>query len=149
MGKLNDILQLAQERAQAMNLPYAGALTPAEAYDVWQLAPGAMLVDIRTRPEWEFVGRIPGAVEIEWELYPNGAPNPNFFRQMRTQVDKEAVVLLICRSGNRSDVAGREAARQGYASCYNVLEGFEGDRDANEQRGKVGGWKLAGLPWFQ
>jgi rhodanese-related sulfurtransferase len=149
MGKLNDILQLAQERAQAMNLPYAGALTPAETHDVWQLAPGAKLVDIRCRAELEFVGRIPGAVEIEWDQYPSGMRNPNFFRQMRAQVDKEAIVMLICRSGNRSDEASREAARQGYSSCYNVLEGFEGDKDAHEQRGKIGGWRLADLPWVQ
>ncbi|MDR2626017.1 MAG: rhodanese-like domain-containing protein [Zoogloeaceae bacterium] len=149
MGKLNDILQLAHERAQAMQLAYAGALTPLEANDVWQLAPGAKLVDIRTRAELELIGRIPGAVEIEWAFYPSGAQNPNFMRQLKTRVDREALVLFICRSGNRSDDASREATRVGYTACYNVLEGFEGDKDANAQRGKVGGWRLAGLPWFQ
>ncbi|MDR0736565.1 MAG: rhodanese-like domain-containing protein [Zoogloeaceae bacterium] len=149
MGKLNDILQLAHERAQAMQLAYAGALTPTEAHDVWQLAPGAKLVDIRTRAELELIGRIPGAVEIEWAFYPGGAQNPNFMRQLKTRVDREALVLFICRSGNRSDDASREATRAGYTACYNVLEGFEGDKDANAQRGKVGGWRLAGLPWFQ
>jgi rhodanese-related sulfurtransferase len=64
-------------------------------------------------------------------------------------VDREALVLFLCRSGVRSDNAARVAASAGYSNCYNVLEGFEGDRDANSQRGHIGGWKHAGLPWQQ
>ncbi|MGB4467439.1 MAG: rhodanese-like domain-containing protein [Azovibrio sp.] len=149
MGKLTDLLQLAQERGQALGLPYAGALTPTEASQVWQLAPGAKLVDVRTRAELDWVGRIPDAVEIEWNQYPGGTPNPNFLPQLKRQVDREAVVLFLCRSGARSDQAARAATAAGYNACYNVLEGFEGDKDANEQRNKVGGWRQAGLPWYQ
>ena len=61
MGKLSETLALAQERARSLNLPYAGALTPREAWDVLQLAPGARLVDVRTRAEWDWVGRVPDA----------------------------------------------------------------------------------------
>ncbi len=149
MGKLTDLLQLAQERGQALGLPYAGALTPTEASQVWQLAPGAKLVDVRTRAELDWVGRIPDAVEIEWNQYPGGTPNLNFLPQLKRQVDREAVVLFLCRSGARSDQAARAATAAGYNACYNVLEGFEGDKDANEQRNKVGGWRQAGLPWYQ
>ena len=149
MGKLSDILALAQERAKALNLPYEGALTPKEAYEVLQLAPGAKLVDVRTRAELDWVGRIPGAVEAEWNHYPGNARNQNFLAQLRQLVDPESLTLFICRSGGRSDMAARAATEAGYTDCYNVLEGFEGDRDANGQRNRVGGWRHAGLPWTQ
>lgn len=149
MGKLTDLLRLAQQRAQEMKLPYAGALTPSEAHEVLQLAPGAKLVDVRTRAEWDWVGRVPGAVEIEWMGYPGNQPNAHFLTQFRREVDPEALVMFMCRSGARSDKAARAATEAGYRSCYNVLEGFEGDRDANGQRNRIGGWRHAGLPWTQ
>ncbi|NMG73583.1 rhodanese-like domain-containing protein [Aromatoleum diolicum] len=149
MGKLTDLLTLAQQRAQEMNLPYAGALTPAEAWEVWQLAPGAKLVDVRTRAEWDWVGRVPGAVEIEWMSYPGNQPNPHFITQFTREVDAEALVMFMCRSGARSDKAARAATEAGRRACYNVLEGFEGDRDAHGQRNHIGGWRHAGLPWQQ
>lgn len=149
MGTLSDLLTLAAQRAQQLKLPYQGALTPQEAWQVWQHAPSAKLVDVRTRAEWEWVGRVPGAVEIEWQSWPGAQPNPNFIAQLRQQVDPEALVMFLCRSGARSDAAARAASGAGYANCYNILEGFEGDRDANGQRNRIGGWRHAGLPWFQ
>ncbi|MBS1191082.1 MAG: Rhodanese-like protein [Rhodocyclaceae bacterium] len=149
MGKLSDILSLAQERAKALNLPYEGALTPGEAYEVLQSAPGAKLVDVRTRAEQDWVGRIPGAVEVEWNRYPGNVRNEDFLAQLQQQVDPEALTLFICRSGGRSDLAARAASEAGYRDCYNVLEGFEGDKDANGQRNRIGGWRHAGLPWSQ
>ncbi len=149
MGTLTDILSLAKKRAEDLNLPYEGALTPAEAHQVWQLAPGARLVDVRTRAEWDWVGRIPDAAEIEWMSYPGNQPNPHFMAQLKQQVDPEALVMFICRSGARSGNAAKLATENGYADCYNVLEGFEGDKDANGQRNRIGGWRKAGLPWHQ
>jgi rhodanese-related sulfurtransferase len=147
MGKLTDLLNLAQTRAGDSGLPYSGALTPREAYEIWQLAPGAQLVDVRTRAEWDWVGRIPGAAEIEWVSYPGNQTNGNFLAQLKQQVDPEALVMFICRSGARSHNAACLASQAGYTECYNVLEGFEGDKDGSEQRGKIGGWRHAGLPW--
>ena len=149
MGKLTEILRLSQARAKALELPYEGALTPQEAYDLLRLAPGAKLVDVRTRAEWDWVGRVPGAVEIEWNQYPGGVRNPNFLAELKRQVDPEAVVMFLCRSGGRSDGAARLATEAGYGGCYNILEGFEGDKDANGQRNTIGGWRKAGLPWLQ
>ncbi len=149
MGTLAEILALAQERARALSLPYAGALTPREAAAILSSAPGARLVDVRTRAELDWVGRIPGAVEIEWNLYPGGVRNEHFPAQLKQSVDREALTLFICRSGARSDAAARAAAASGYSSAYNVLEGFEGDKDAAGHRGTVGGWRHAGLPWMQ
>ena len=147
MCKLAEILLLAQTRATELQLSYAGALTPKEAYDLWQAAPGARIVDVRTRAEWNWVGRIPGAIEIEWQGWPDTHPNPNFLAQLRQQVDPESLVLFVCRSGVRSHHAAIAATGAGWSGCYNVLEGFEGDKDAQGQRGNIGGWRKAGLPW--
>lgn len=147
MGRLTELLNLASDRGRDLALPYAGALTPAEAWEVWQQAPGARLIDVRTRAEWHWIGRIPGAVEIEWENYPEKQGNVNFLNQLRQQVDREALLMFLCRSGVRSHKAASLAAGAGFAACYNILEGFEGNLDANGQRGKTGGWRHAGLPW--
>ena len=147
MGRLTALLNLAESRARELKLPYAGALTPQEAYEIWQLAPGAKLVDVRTRAEWDWVGRIPNAIEIEWMSYPGNKPNHDFLAQIKQQVDREALVMFICRSGARSHNGAALVTEAGYTACYNVLEGFEGDKDANGQRGKTGGWRHAGLPW--
>ncbi|MBT0959655.1 rhodanese-like domain-containing protein [Denitromonas iodatirespirans] len=149
MGTLTDILSLAQQRARDLNLPYAGALTPAEAHQVWQAAPGARLIDVRTRAEWDWVGRIPGAAEIEWMSYPGNQPNAHFLTELKRQIDPEALTLFICRSGQRSSKAAAVATEAGYSNCYNVLEGFEGDKDALGHRNAIGGWRKAGLPWQQ
>lgn len=149
MGKISEILQSAQQRAKELNLSYEGALYPDEAYEILQSAPGAKLVDVRTRAELDWVGRIPDAVEIEWVTYPGMKPNPHFLAQLEQQVDKEALVLFICRSGVRSNAAAAAATQAGFADCYNVLEGFEGDKDADEHRNTLGGWRVAELPWEQ
>ncbi len=149
MGTLTALLDLAHRRAVELDLPYQGALTPAEAYQVWQLAPGAKLVDVRAHAERHFIGTIPGAVNLEWELWPSKQINASFVTQLRQAVDPESLVMFICRAGGRGDKAARLATQSGYNNCYNVLEGFEGALDANKQRGRIGGWKYANLPWEQ
>jgi rhodanese-related sulfurtransferase len=149
MGKISVILAQAQERGKQNNLPYSGGLLPDEAYQLLQLAPGAKLVDVRSKAELDFVGRVPGAIEIEWATYPGMKLNPNFLAALEQQVDKEALVIFLCRSGVRSNSAAVVAAKAGYSEVYNVLEGFEGDRDASKHRNTVGGWRAAKLPWEQ
>lgn len=146
---ISEILKIAKERASRMNLTYSGALLPGEAHRILQQAPGAKLVDVRTRAEWDYVGRIPGVVEIELLTYPGNRPNPSFIAELERQVDKEALVMFICRSGGRSHNAATLAIQAGYSECYNVLEGFEGDKDAAGHRNTKGGWRAAGLPWVQ
>lgn len=149
MARLTEILKLAQERARQLKLPYEGAVTPKEAAELLQLAPRARIVDVRTRAEWEWVGRIPDAIEIEWQSYPGSVPNTGFVQQLRHAVDSESLLLFICRSGARSSAAAKAATEAGFPDCYNVLEGFEGDKDASGQRGKLGGWRFHDLPWMQ
>jgi rhodanese-related sulfurtransferase len=145
----SDTLQKARERAKQMGLPYDGALTPQEAYEVLQQNPDAKLVDVRTRAELDWVGRIPGAVEVELLSYPGNRANPDFVPQLEQNVGKNAIVMFICRSGGRSHNAAMMATQAGYAESYNVLEGFEGDKDAEGHRSVKGGWRAAGLPWTQ
>ena len=149
MGKITAILQAAQQRSKEMNIPYAGTLYPDEAYKILRSAPGAKLVDVRSRAELDWVGRVPDAVEIEWLTYPGMKPNPSFINQLEQQVEKEALALFICRSGVRSNAAAAAATKAGYTGCYNVLEGFEGEKNADEHRNTIGGWRAAGLPWKQ
>jgi rhodanese-related sulfurtransferase len=149
MKVISEILNKAHERAQEMRLPYAGALLPAEAYELMQKAPGAKLIDVRTRAEWDFVGRVPGSVPIEWQTYPSSQPNPAFLDELTAQTDRDAIVMFLCRSGARSHAAASAASQIGYANSYNILQGFEGDKDAQGQRASTGGWQFAGLPWVQ
>ncbi|MGE5522697.1 MAG: rhodanese-like domain-containing protein [Rhodospirillaceae bacterium] len=146
---VEEILKAARDRARDMGLPYEGALLPREAYELIQQTP-AKLVDVRTRAEWDWVGRIPGAVEIELLQYPGSRPNPNFMQELQRAVDpaKNDPLLFICRSGGRSHNAAMLAHEAGY-EAYNVLEGFEGDKDATGHRNTKGGWRAAGLPWVQ
>ena len=146
---IEDILNSAKSRGKQLGLPYAGALTPQEAHDLMQQHSAAKLVDVRTRAEWDWVGRVPGAVEVEIMSYPGNRPNPAFIEELEKKVPKDALVMFLCRSGGRSHNAAGYATQAGFSNCYNVLEGFEGDRDAGGQRNKVGGWRAAGLPWSQ
>lgn len=147
---LQEILGAARERARQMGLPYEGALLPREAYELLQQSPAAKLVDVRTRAEWDWVGRIPGAIEIELLSYPGNRPNPEFVQELEraADMDKNDPLLFICRSGGRSHNAAMLAHQAGY-QAYNVLEGFEGDKDASGHRNTKGGWRAAGLPWVQ
>jgi rhodanese-related sulfurtransferase len=144
------LLKRARERAVALKLPYAGALLPQEAHELLAVQPDARLVDVRTRAEWDWVGRIPGAVMIEWNNWPAGERNPAFVDELKAKVPKTtAPTLFICRSGARSHHAAAAAAQSGYTNAVNVLEGFEGDKDERGRRNTVGGWRAAGLPWEQ
>ncbi len=147
MSDLEAIRRTARERARQLNLPYAGALLPREAHALMQA--GARLVDVRTRAELDWVGRVPESVFVEWNAYPGGALNPSFLAQLAEVTAKEEPVMFLCRSGNRSHFAAIVATQAGWRECYNVLEGFEGDRDASQHRASVNGWKVAGLPWVQ
>lgn len=141
------IRKAAAERAKLSGLPYAGALTPAEAHKL--LEAGAKLVDVRTKPELLYVGYVPGSVLVEWQTYPGNAPNPDFLAQLSEIARRDDTIMFLCRSGSRSHFAAAAATQAGWGDCYNVLEGFEGDKDAAQHRNTVGGWRKAGLPWVQ
>lgn len=144
------LLAAALVRARDQHVPYDGALLPLEAHALLGALPGAKLVDVRTRAEWDYVGRVPGSLEIEWQCYPGGVPNEGFVDALKAAVPVTSTPLLfLCRSGARSHAAAVAAKQAGYTQVFNVLEGFEGDRDAHGHRNTVGGWRAAGLPWTQ
>ena len=142
---------LANARQRAAGQPYAGAVTPEEAFALLQSDPRVKLVDVRTNAERDWVGRvaIPEAqhLAVQWATYPGGQPNPAFGAQLEQVARKDEVLLFLCRSGVRSRHSARVATEHGYADSYDILEGFEGDRDAEGHRKTIGGWCKAGLPW--
>jgi rhodanese-related sulfurtransferase len=144
---MDKIKEMARQRARELNLPYAGALLPAEAYALMQK--GAKLVDVRTRAELHFVGAVPGSDMIEWNTYPEGQRNPAFLEELAEAVHTDETVMFLCRSGVRSHHAAIVATQAGWREAYNILEGFEGDKNAAGQRNTTGGWKFARLPWIQ
>lgn len=144
-----EVLAKAHERAQQLKLQYAGALLPAEAHTLMQTHHDARLVDVRTRAEQEWVGRVPGSVLVQWNTWPGGSRNLDFVAEFEAQIAKNVIVMLLCRSGVRSHYAAIALTRHGYANTYNVLQGFEGDKHPSGQRNRLGGWRVAGLPWVQ
>ena len=141
------ILDRAALRAREANVPYAGLVTPIEAWTLMD-AGQAKLVDVRTRVEHEYVGRVPGTPLVEWKPLGAPAPNPRFVDELEAVTAKHDRVLFLCRSGVRSHAAAIAATDAGHAQAFNILEGFEGDLDAEGHRGATG-WRKAGLPWVQ
>jgi rhodanese-related sulfurtransferase len=143
-------LEVAAQRAKQNGLPYFGALMPTEAYELLSALPGSQLIDVRTRAEWDYVGRVPQSTLIEWQHYPGMKLNPNFLPELEALIpDRTTPVIFMCRSGVRSHSAAAAAAAAGYTCAFNLLDGFEGNKDAVGQRSKVGGWRAVGLPWIQ
>ncbi len=126
---------------------YAGDVSPQLAYLWWQ-AGEAVLVDVRTDAEREWVGFVPGAVPLAWKQWPGMAMNESFTDGLKAAVPEGKKVVLLCRSGVRSVAAAKRATELGL-QAYNILEGFEGDPDQDAHRGRRGGWRFHGLPWRQ
>ena len=149
MSTADQLLATAGARAVGS---YAGAVTPKEAAELLSLDPRAKLIDVRTMAERDWVGKVllpesqHGAVQ--WSTWPGGVPNPDFVQQLEAVANKDDVLLFLCRSGVRSRHAATLATQHGFASCYDILEGFEGDKDGQGHRKTVGGWCYAGLPWL-
>ena len=126
---------------------YAGDITPQTAHD-WMQSGQAVLVDVRTDAEREWVGFVPDAAGVAWKQWPGMALNADFDAQVRAAAQRGQPLMMLCRSGVRSIAAARRATELGL-TAYNVLGGFEGDPDAHAQRGHKNGWRHAGLPWRQ
>ena len=133
---------------QAASLGYAGDIAPGQA---WQLVQSgqATLVDVRTAEELHWVGRVPGALHVEWAIGRDQVRNEHFLEQLAAAVPQDRQVLFLCRSGVRSVAAAKAATEAGFRSAWNILQGFEGPIDQQKQRGRIGGWRSAGLPWQQ
>ena len=146
---LPPVLERVRAEAIANGLSYAGGVSPPAA---WALVSSgqAVLVDVRSNEERVFVGYVPGSVHVPWATGTALTRNPRFVRELEAKLGgRDKVALLLCRSGKRSALAAEAAARAGASNVFNVLEGFEGDLDENNQRGRLNGWRTHGLPWVQ
>lgn len=149
---LPQTLEKIRDDALAQELGYAGSVAPREA---WRLIESgqAVLVDVRSAEELTFVGRVPGGRHVAWASGTGLTRNPRFVRELEAKVaedgGRDAVLLLLCRSGKRSVLAAQAATKAGFSHVFNVLEGFEGELDERGQRGHQDGWRHHGLPWAQ
>lgn len=131
--------------------------------EVWRRLEGsadAHLIDVRTRAEWAFVG-VPDLgpigkriIAVEWQTFPENRVDAAFVGHLAEVLEtvgaqKDHELFFICRSGGRSRMAAEAMTAAGYSRCRNVAEGFEGPLDSERHRGKLTGWKAAGLPWVQ
>jgi rhodanese-related sulfurtransferase len=134
---------------------YAGDVQPEQALAALQDDATAVLVDVRTRAEWTYVG-LPdmsrqgqGPVLVEWQRFPDGRVNDRFVEELREAgVTPGTPVYFLCRSGVRSVAAAEAATAAGLGPAYNIVHGFEGPLDEQGRR-TVAGWKNSGLPWRQ
>ena len=141
------IIARAEARAQERGAPFRGFLTPSEAWALF--GRGEMeLIDTRTLAERDLIGYVPGSVHLEWYDYPAKKRNEHFLDQLRARVEPDRPVAFLCRAGMRSKHAATLAAENGFTFAFDVLEGFEGDKNAQGQR-IVNGWRVDGLPWRQ
>ena len=139
-----------------MSNGYAGDLTVAQTWERLAEDTNAVLVDVRTIAEWNYVG-VPDLSEldkkpvlIQWQNFPDGQLNPHFLEELeQAGIGKEQPVLLLCRSGARSRSAAQLMTQNGWREAYNIADGFEGPHDGNRHRGGIAGWKSEGLPWTQ
>jgi rhodanese-related sulfurtransferase len=145
---LADVLETAKQTAVAEGLKYSGRVTPDEAWKLF-VNGQAHIVDVRAAEERKFVGHVPNTFHVAWQTGPALIKNPRFLRDLESKLSKDAVILLLCRSGKRSAAAAEAATAAGFKNVFNVREGFEGDLDENQQRGASGGWRQRGLPWVQ
>lgn len=145
---LPPLLQAAWQTARDDGLKFAGQVSPDDA---WKLFTGgqAHLVDVRAAEERKFVGHVPNTFHVAWQTGPALIKNPRFLRELEGKLSKDALILLLCRSGKRSAAAAEAATAAGFKYVFNVLEGFEGDLDQRQQRGASGGWRQRNLPWVQ
>lgn len=141
-------------------MSYSGDVSCQECWEVLQSDPAAQLLDVRTVPEWNFVG-LPDlsglgkrAITIDWQQFPSMQVNPRFVEAVDEAIasvggDKQTAIYCICRSGVRSISSAVALTGAGYKSAFNIVGGFEGDRNEAGHRGQLGGWKYQGLPWVQ
>jgi rhodanese-related sulfurtransferase len=135
---------------------YAGDVAPSTAWKILGESADAVLIDVRTRAEWNYVG-LPELASVgkkpallEWQVFPSMQVNAEFVSALAGAIaDKDTPLLFLCRSGVRSAAAAKAMTAAGYSTCLNVRDGFEGPMDAQGRRGSEAGWKASGLPWRQ
>lgn len=150
------------ETLSAKPVDYAGDISVEEAWRTLTQNPNAVLIDVRTRAEWSFVGVADltslgkEPMLMEWQSFPAMNVNPGFAGDVAAALGAslgdaamDAPIMFLCRSGARSRAAAVALTAQGFRAAFNIVGGFEGDLDETRHRGQRNGWKAAGLPWVQ
>ena len=145
---LLELVERGRARANESGFNYYAEFLPDEAWSLVQ-AGAAVLLDVRTAEERLYVGHVPGSLHVAWQTGTGMTKNPRFTRELESRVGRDALLILLCRSGNRSTAAAEAATKAGFQRVANVREGFEAQRDEQGQRGRIDGWRLRGLPWLQ
>jgi rhodanese-related sulfurtransferase len=124
-------------------------LDPQHAWQLLQQNTEAVLIDVRTKAEYTDIGHPIGAIHIAWQEQFGAPVNPNFITEITKVIPdyNTPILLLLCRSGQRSLSAAKALEQIGYKTLINIVNGFEGDPDNNQQRGNINGWLFCGLPW--
>ena len=131
---------------------YKGDITPTEAHQRLKANSSAVLIDVRTQPEWTFVGvpQVDRLVRLSWQVYPAMDVNARFVDEVKALgLPADTEILCLCRSGARSASAATALTNAGFQNCWNISSGFEGDKDVTGHRAQVNGWKASDLPWVQ
>jgi len=132
-------------------------ILPKEAYEILQQQKDAVLIDVRSSMEYEYVGHPLNALHVALKQPPTWETEQSFVKNVELALQQiteqkgspDIPILMMCRSGARSALAAEMLITEGYTNVYNVLEGFEGDKDENGHRNTVNGWRFHNLPWEQ
>ena len=136
-------------------MSYKRNLLPKIAVERLQNNPQALFVDVRSKAEFKYVGYPENSILIPWIDDPDWEPNPEAFSDavMQELDGRENLlnteIILICRSGFRSNEALKCLENKGFTQVSHVASGFEGDLDENDHRGNLNGWRHDGMPWSQ
>ena len=131
-------------------------ISSQECFEKLSIEVNSQLIDVRTKPEWVYVG-VPdlssinkNVIFISWQVYPEMGTNKFFENQiLETNIKKDDNLCFICRSGNRSNDAANFLISRGFSNCFNVIDGFEGKLNHDQQRALIDGWQFNNLPWKQ
>ena len=136
-------------------MSYKRNLLPKMAVERIQSNPQALFVDVRSKAEYKYVGYPENSILIPWIDDPDWEPNPEAFSEaVMQELDgrenlSDTEIILICRSGFRSNEALKCLENKGFTQVSHVASGFEGDLDENDHRGNLNGWRHDGMPWSQ
>ena len=131
-------------------------ISSRECFEKLSIEGNSQLIDVRTKPEWIYVG-VPDlssinkkVIFVSWQVYPEMGTNKFFENQiLESNIKKDNNLYFICRSGNRSNNAAEFLASRGFSNCFNVIDGFEGKLNHECQRALIDGWQFNNLPWKQ
>jgi rhodanese-related sulfurtransferase len=136
-------------------MEYKRNLLPKMAVDRLNENPDAVLIDVRTSAEHKYVGFPENSILIPWFDEPDLNSDPSAFCEAVNNYlsDRSDILgtelILICRSGFRSNEALKCLQSNGFTCVSHVASGFEGDLDENDHRGNLNGWRNDGMPWSQ